>query len=80
MTVMQVGVVRMLVGHRLMPMAVRMGLAGGIRGIVLVLMVRIVRVPMLVLHRRVLVRVAVAFAQVKVEPEPHQQAGAYQAH
>jgi hypothetical protein len=65
-TVMQIGVVRMLVGHRLVPMPVSMGFAAWIVRIMRVLMVNIVRMSMLVLDGLVLMLVVVNFGQVQV--------------
>jgi len=61
---MGVGKVRMAVAHRRVRVPVRVRLAGGLRPIVQVLMVLIVRVPVLVRQWLVRVQMPVALGQV----------------
>ena len=75
---MDVWIVRMLVSHGRVMMPVRVRFAGGIVGPVFVLMVRVVDVPVLVVHRFVLVVVAVGFREVEVKPDCHQYASDHQ--
>ncbi len=70
---MKIGIVRMPVPERLMPVPVRMRLA--CRGFVAVLMMVVVHMTVLVLDRLVRGVVLVAFGQMQPEAKSHQRAG-----
>ena len=72
MTVMEIGIVRVPVPKRLMPVPVRMRL--GHRPFVSMAMMFVVDMAVLVLERLVRVFVAVPFGQMKPDAERHQQA------
>ena len=73
MTVMEIGIVRVPVPKRLMPVPVRMRL--GHRPFVSMAMMFVVDMAVLVLDRLVRVFVAVPFGQMKPDAERHQHAG-----
>ena len=65
MPVMKIGIVRMAVNQRLMPMPVAVRFPNWRIWAMRVLMVRVMSVPVLVFHRLVPMLVLVAFCQVK---------------
>ncbi len=79
MSMMWVGIVRMAVSHPGVHVPVRVGLAGGGRRLVLMLVVLIVPMEMLVGELVVHVLVRVTFADVQPHAEAHQHATAYSA-
>jgi hypothetical protein len=70
--VVQVGTVGMLVRQPRVPMAMGMGLAGGIVSYVLVLLMLVVNVRMFVVQHLMLVGVLMPFGQVQLKPDRHQ--------
>ena len=68
--VVKVGIVRVLVPHRFMPVPVRVGFCH--RAIVAVLVVLVMGMGMIVLERFMVMFVVVPFGQMQIQPEPHQ--------
>ena len=64
MPMVQVGIVRMVVDQRLVPMAMRVRFSGGIASLVAVLVMLVVDVRMLVFQRLVLMGVLVPLGEV----------------
>lgn len=75
MPVVQVGIVRMRVHHRFVPVHMRVRLAIAPRKVVRVPVVRVVDVRVGVLDRLVLVQVLVALDEMQPDPERHQGGG-----
>jgi len=71
----QVGIMRMAVHKRRVPMPMCVRLAGWIAQDMFMLMVRIVPMPVLVLHRFVCMLMLVLLGQMHPETESHQAAG-----
>jgi hypothetical protein len=74
-SMVKVGIVRMTMHKRRMPMPMGMRLAGWIAQDVFVLVVRVVPMPVLVLHRFVRMLMLVLLGQMHPEAESHQAAG-----
>ncbi len=72
---MQVGIMRMAMGERLVTVRVGVWLARRIVRAVRVLMVLVVHVPMLMLHRRMPMLVLVPLAKVQVDSKTHERPG-----
>jgi hypothetical protein len=79
MSVMNIRVMPMGVNQRRVTVPMGMGLATGIIGAMIVLMMNIVDVPMLMLDGGVLMHVLVDFGQMEVKANRHQTARANQA-
>ena len=78
-SVMQVGIMRVLVHHRRVTMRVGVRLAGRVAGAMRVPVMFIVDMPVLVLHGGVGVLVLVALGEMQIEPDPHQRRRCEQA-
>jgi hypothetical protein len=74
-TMMQIGVMRMLVPDRLVPVPMRMRLARGIVRPVLMMMMVVVAMAVLVFHALVNVLMLMPFGQMQPETESHQHPG-----
>jgi hypothetical protein len=77
--VMQVRIVRMPMHHRRVPMPMGMRLARGIAGRVPMAVMRVVHMPVRVLHLLMRVLVFVHFRQMQVDAQAHQRRGHQQA-
>ena len=80
MAVVQIGVMRVLVHERHMPMAMRVRLPRGLARFMRMLVMFVMRVAVLVLERLVMMLVLMRLGEMQIEPDRYQHAGDDELH